>query len=81
MALEDDVWALNRLQEWIDGPPSEYVEVREGSYRYADADGVVHRAWWANARWMSLCGDKKPPPGSEQDPGAVTCIECLGKGA
>lgn len=77
MALEDDIWALNRLP----GPKTEKM-VAEGSFRYADVDGVVHRALWATGRWKSLCGIDNPTQKlQEKDPGAVTCIGCIGNGA
>lgn len=81
MALEDDIWALNRLADAEKNGAKGYL-IGEGTYRYKDVDDVVHRAVWTPGRWTSLCGIKNPTQKvQEKDPGAVTCIECLGNGA
>jgi hypothetical protein len=81
MALEDDIWALNRLADPEKTRPSSWRPVGEGSYRYRDSDAVVHRAWWQDGRWTSLCGLDAVKTLPAKDPGAVTCIGCIGNGA
>lgn len=83
MALEDDEWALRRLREVSITPDQRSSIIGEGSYRYLDQSGVVHRAWWSARGWESLCGVRNPIKRlvEDDDPGAVTCLPCTAGGA
>jgi len=77
VSTEDDEWALYHLR---DGDHLDNT-FGVGTYRWRDEHGVVHRAVWTRkARgWASLCGTRLPREQmtSEDDPGGVTCIQCL----
>jgi hypothetical protein len=75
---EDDQWAWNNLRK--------PAATESGSYRYADENGVVHRAVWTldhydRYRWISCCGERIVEKLQEGDAGAITCARCLGAGA
>jgi hypothetical protein len=74
----DDRWALRNLHK-------EGV-TEASSYRYADPEGVVHRAVWRGhpspqLRWEACCGAKIVEKLQENDAGAVTCVRCIWGGA
>lgn len=85
MAEEDDRWALEHLKEVDERGQSFGV----GTFRMKDEDGLTHRVTWSRVTgcWARMCDhmmvkrkvlrDKEAVP----DPGAVTCFQCLGKGA
>lgn len=71
----DDRWALNVMSR---------LDLSEcGSYRYADPQGVTHRAVWKAppSGWVSCCDEKVVEKLQEGDAGAVTCVRCLWAGA
>ena len=71
--VDDDIWALNRVTAADASGVS--------SYRYADPDGVVHRAVYRNSRWLACCGEQIVEKLQESDAGAITCARCVGSGA
>ena len=85
MATEDDRWALERLKDCDDRDSSFGV----GSFRWKGVEGLVHRVTWSRITrgWSRMCDNvpverralnAKDP---HDDPGAITCFQCLGKGA
>lgn len=77
MSEVDDRWMLRQLAE----TESKAYEIGGSTYRYMDENGVVHRAVWAPSKpWQSLCGLKVTVKLQENDPGAITCVRCLGEG-
>jgi hypothetical protein len=77
MSQDDDIWAMNRLRAM-----DTKKDVGLGTYRYADPQGVVHRAVWTQLQpWKALCGAKVIDKMQEDDVGPITCIRCLGEGA
>ena len=81
MALEDDRWSLEHLKEVDDRGQTYGV----GSFRWRSPDGLVHRvvfgAKWRG--WSKLCDDLAVSTNLDKtvDPGAITCFQCIARGA
>jgi hypothetical protein len=84
MALEDDRWAILHLKDSDERDSSFGV----GTFRMKDDDGLVHRVVWSRLTrgWARMCDNmglkrKQVNAVSPEDPGAITCFQCISKGA
>jgi hypothetical protein len=86
MAEEDDRWALAHLKDADERGKTFGV----GSFRLRGEDGLVHRCVWSSSSrgWSLICQlhdlmrkKVRTPSDAVIDPGAITCFQCISKGA
>jgi hypothetical protein len=84
MSEIDDRWSLIHLQD-CDERESQFGI---GTFRMGDEDSLTHRVVWSRLTrgWARMCDNmglsrKEVNNAPAIDPGAVTCFQCLGKGA
>lgn len=76
MTKIDDAWSVSHLYKMAKAD-----RVQVSSYRYADPEGLVHRAVSFAGPYHAMCGARVVEKLQENDPGAITCVRCLWAGA